>query len=426
MPGKDKDIRKWAIDGLAYLTLDAEVKEKLIDDRPALQALIQFAKTGDQSVLYGAVTTFVNLCNAYDKQELVPEMVELAKFAKHHIPEEHELDDIDFVNKRLTILTQEGITTALVALSKTESHNSKELIARVMNALCSLQELRGKVVQDGGAKALLPLCFEGTEKGKRQAAQALSRIGITINPEVAFPGQRHLEVIRPLLNQLHIDYTALENFESMMALCNLAQMNESLRQRIIKEGGIQKVEIYLMEDHALLCRAAAQVICNMCVSDDVVKMHEKPNDRVKFLALLCTEEDEDTAIAASGALAILTSCSKICCEKMFEPAGWLDIVHTLIANPSAQVQHRGTMIILNMINSSKEVAEKLIDTDVMQLLMGLSQLPDDTRAKARQIAAECLVAAEQYKLITKNTENINDTLMPDPFEQAIAEENMVE
>lgn len=151
-PGKDRDIRKWATDGLAYLTLDAEVKEKLIDDRAALRALIQLAQTGDQSVLYGAVTTFVNLCSAYDKQELVPEMVELAKFAKHHIPEEHELDDIDFVNKRLTVLVEEGITTALVALSKTESDNSKELIARVMNALCGLQELRGKVVQDGYIK----------------------------------------------------------------------------------------------------------------------------------------------------------------------------------------------------------------------------------------------------------------------------------
>lgn len=413
--GKDKDIRKWATDGLAYLTLDAEVKEKLIEDRPAIQALIQLAKTGDQNVLYGAVTTFVNLCNAYDKQELVPEMVELAKFAKHHIPEEHELDDPDFVNKRLTILAEEGITTALVALAKTESHNSRELIARVMNALCGLQELRGRVVQHGGAKALLPLCFEGTEKGKRQAAQALSRIGITINPEVAFPGQRNLEVIRPLLNQLHVDCTALENFEAMMALCNLAAMNETVRQRILKEGGLQKVELYLMEDHLLLCRAATQVICNMVVSDDVVKIHEKENDRVKFLALLCQEEDEETAMAASGALACLTTSSEICCKKMLEPECWLDILHTLIANPSPQVQHRGAVIILNMINSSNEVAEKIFDTDIMQLLMGLTQLPDDSRAKARDVAKLCLEAAEKKKLIVKRDDEENDVL-PDTIQ----------
>lgn len=103
-PGKDQDIRKWSAEGLSYLTLDAEVKEKLIEDRAALQALIELAKTGDQSVLYGVITTLVNLCNVYEKQEVIPEMVELAKFAKHHIPEEHELDDPDFVSKRILIL----------------------------------------------------------------------------------------------------------------------------------------------------------------------------------------------------------------------------------------------------------------------------------------------------------------------------------
>lgn len=401
-PGKDKDIRKWAADGLAYLTLDADVKEKLIEDTPAIRALIELAKTGGQNVLYGVVTTFVNLCNAYDKQELVPEMVELAKFAKHHIPEEHELDDVDFVNKRITMLTDSGITTALVALAKTDSNNSKELIARVLNAICGLQELRGKVVQQGGAKALLPLCFENTDKGKRQAAQALSRIGITINPEVAFPGQRNLEIIRPLLNQLQADCTALENFEAMMALCNLAAMNDDIRNRLIKEGGLNKVEMYLMEDHLMLCRASTQVICNLVMSEMAVKMFEGENDRVKFLCLLCQEEDEETAMAASGALAILTSASKVCCEKMFEPAAWLDILHTLIANPSPPVQHRGVVIVLNIIRADEALGEKLLDTDIFDLLNGLSQLPDDSRAKARQVALDCLKEAEKLRLVEKS------------------------
>ena len=43
-PAKDKDMRKWAVEGLSYLTLDAEVKEKLIEDRVALHALIEVAK----------------------------------------------------------------------------------------------------------------------------------------------------------------------------------------------------------------------------------------------------------------------------------------------------------------------------------------------------------------------------------------------
>ncbi|GAB0093021.1 Protein unc-45 homolog B [Sergentomyia squamirostris] len=417
-PGKDKDIRKWAAEGLSYLTLDAEVKEKLIEDRPAIQALIELTKGGDQSVLYGVVTTFVNLCNAYETQEMLPEMLELAKFAKHHIPEEHELDDPDFVSKRVSILGNEGITTALVALSKTDSDNSKELIARVFNALCGLQEIRGKVVQHGGAKALLPLALQGTAKGKRQAGQALSRIGITINPEVAFPGQRSLEVVRPLINQLHQDCNALENFEAMLALCNLASQSESIRQRILNEQGLTRIEMYLMEDHQMLTRAATQCICNLVMSPDVVKLHEKENDRVKFLALLSEEEDEETSVAASGALAILTSTSEICCKKILEVKSWLDILHTWIANPSPQVQHRGVVTILNMINTGKEITEKLFQTDIMELLMGLSQLPDDTRAKAREMAQKCLKAAEKYKLIAKSDEAESPPApIPDVFKE---------
>lgn len=416
-PGKDKDIRKFAAEGLSYLTLDADVKEKLVEDKLAIQALIELAKTGDQSVLYGVVTTLVNLVNAYEKQELLPELVELAKFAKHHVPEEHELDDPDFVAKRVVALGEEGVTTALVALCKTESDNSKEMIARVFNAICAEACVRGKVVQQGGAKVLIPLALNGTANGKRQAGQALSRLGITINPEQAFPGQRNLEVIRPLLNQLHPDCSALENFEALMALCNLAQMNETVRKRIVKEGGMSRIESYLMEDHVLLTRAACQVICNMVLLDEYVEMHEGPNDRIKFLALLCEEEDEETAIAASGALAMLTSVSVKCCEKMLDPISWLEILHTLIANPSAQVQFRGIVIIHNIIKQSKTVAEKVFETDVLELLMGVTQLNDETRAKAIEEAKKCLKTAEEMKLIKEKKEDEAERMMPDPFQE---------
>lgn len=146
---------------MSFLTLDADVKEKLIDDKLAIQALIELAKTGDQSVIYGVVTTLVNLVNAYEKQEMLPELMELAKFAKHHVPEESELDDPDFVAKRINTLAEEGITVALVALSKTESDNAKEMIARVFNAICSETSVRGKIVQQGGARVLIQLALKG-------------------------------------------------------------------------------------------------------------------------------------------------------------------------------------------------------------------------------------------------------------------------
>lgn len=38
------DLRKWAAEGLAYLTLDADVKEDLVEDTDALKSVIDLAK----------------------------------------------------------------------------------------------------------------------------------------------------------------------------------------------------------------------------------------------------------------------------------------------------------------------------------------------------------------------------------------------
>lgn len=43
-PSKDADLRKWAAEGLAYLTLDADVKQELVSDKDAVVAMLDLAK----------------------------------------------------------------------------------------------------------------------------------------------------------------------------------------------------------------------------------------------------------------------------------------------------------------------------------------------------------------------------------------------
>ena len=112
----------------------------------------------------------------------------------------------------------------------------------------------------------------------------------------------------------------------------------------------------MFEDHQLIRRAAVQAWTNLCISPLQVKRCECKNDKVsiqkmllshsitvneaktatllsyilrlivgimtfqvKYAVLLCGD-DEDTEVvkAASGALAMLTAQSKICCEKVFD------------------------------------------------------------------------------------------------------------
>lgn len=42
----DAGTRRWAVEGLAYLTFDADVKEEFVEDKAAMQAMFQLAKVG--------------------------------------------------------------------------------------------------------------------------------------------------------------------------------------------------------------------------------------------------------------------------------------------------------------------------------------------------------------------------------------------
>jgi len=416
-PGKDRDLRKWAADGLSFLTLDADVKEKLVDDEAAVKSLIELAKADkSQDCAYGVVTIFVNCTNSFEKKEIDPEMIELAKFAKHHIPEEHELDDPDFIDKRIFQLANYGMTSALVALSKTESKNLKELISRVLNAICKFSELRGLVVQQGGSKILCQMAVDGTEKGMRNSAQALSRIGITQDPSIAFPGNRSCDIVRPLCNLLNIEYSGIENFEALMALGNLAGMNEPTRKRILKESDfVTAIENYMFEDHQMIRRAAVQAFCNLCISPLQVKRCEGKNDKVKYAVLLCgDDEDMEVVKAASGGLAMLTAQSKKCCEKVFDSIQWLECLLNLLANQDYEIVIRGVTVAKNLVTVGGEaIAEKVLATEVMEVLQALimkanldegSYEPNPTLKRIKLVANEALAVAHKMKLIKTKDE----------------------
>jgi tetratricopeptide (TPR) repeat protein len=404
-PTKSTDLKKWAAEGYAYLTLDAEVKEEVVNDPQVVHALIDLGKSGNLSCLYGIITTLVNLTNSYEKNEVLPEMIELAKFAKQHIPEEHIKDKKEYIDKRVSKLAEMNVASALTSLSKTESPSARELISRVFNAICEQKELRGRVVSAGGAKALLNMALErNTAKGKLQAAQALARIGITMNPEVAFPGQRCVEVVRPIMQLLHIECTALQNFEALMALTNLSTISESVRDRIMKDCGLSKIENYMFEEHEMLRRAATQCVNNLITHKHAIEAYEGENDRVKMLVVLSEEDDLETGKAALGALAMLTSESKKCARKVFEARRWFEILLMLSSSKDKELQHRAIIVIRNIMDADKESAEKIVETPIFEVLMALVRPEvDDIEEKVKQIARDALSKAKEYNLI-RNTE----------------------
>uniref|UniRef100_A0A8C9MVV5 Protein unc-45 homolog B n=1 Tax=Serinus canaria TaxID=9135 RepID=A0A8C9MVV5_SERCA len=402
----DARTRKWAVEGLSYLTLDADVKDDFVEDEPALKAMFDLAKASDKTILYSVASALVNCTNSYDTKELVPELVQLAKFSKQHVPEEHPKDKKDFVVKRVKRLLKAGVVSALACMVKADSailtDQSKELIARVFLALCEDPKDRGTIVAQGGGKALIPLAVEGTDVGKIKASHALAKIAAISNPDIAFPGERVYEVVRPLVSLLNTERDGLQNYEALLGLTNFSGRSDKLRLKIVKEKALPDIENYMFENHDQLRQAATECMCNLVVNKEVQERFVADgNDRLKLVVLLCGEDDEKVQVAAAGALAMLTAAQKKLCSKMTQvTTQWLEILQRLCLHDNLEVQHRGLVIAFNLISSDKELAKKLVESELLEILTYVGKQEDHPKKQhVINVARDCLTKCMDYELI---------------------------
>ncbi|XP_042548944.1 protein unc-45 homolog B isoform X2 [Dipodomys spectabilis] len=384
------------------VTLLKEIYKTTKNEKIKIRTLV----TSDKTILYSVATTLVNCTNSYDVKELIPELVQLAKFSKQHVPEEHPKDKKDFVDIRVKRLLKAGVISALACMVKADSailtDQTKELLARVFLALCENSKDRGTIVAQGGGKALIPLALEGTDVGKVKAAHALAKIAAVSNPDIAFPGERVYEVVRPLVSLLDTKRDGLQNYEALLGLTNLSGRSEKLRQKIFKEKALPDIENYMFENHDQLRQAATECMCNMVVNKEVQERFlADGNDRLKLVVLLCGEDDDKVQNAAAGALAMLTAAHKKLCLKMTQVTSqWLEILQRLCLHDKLSVQHRGLVIAYNLLAADAELAKKLVESELLEILTVVGkQEPDEKRATVVQIARECLIKCMDYGFI---------------------------
>ncbi|KJE92716.1 hypothetical protein CAOG_08729 [Capsaspora owczarzaki ATCC 30864] len=398
----DSELRKWAVEGLAYLTLDADVKEALIEDVAALKALFAMAiKEEDKAVRYGIATILVNLSNSQEKPERMPELDQLKKFAGEKVPVPHPKDADEFIAPRVKRLVDVGVIPALVSIShQSESAIANELLARVFLTVATDTANRGLIVRQGGVKALMGLANKGTPKGVNIAAQALAKVAITMDPNIAFAGQKAAELVRPLLRLCQSE-SGLQNYEALLALTNLASVGDELRQRIVLEKGMHQIESLQFEENVNLQRAATECLCNLLMFSDVADMFIKESGRcyekLHLWVLFSGSEDVGLSRAASGGLAMLSDDAGVC-KRIAEDKNGFEILKELAISKETDLQMRAFHILRNMINSSKAISETFIDKeqglDIVWAVDGTTKSP-----VIKKLAGEIVQQLMKYELI---------------------------
>lgn len=158
-----------------------------------MNALFRLAKQPEKTeIWYGLTVLIDNLCKFQTQSDEVEQLQgQLKRFASgEHMKkiEVHPFNKNDAVEKRCSKLVDLGLVSVLFTMTKEvdekRSLATRELLADIFVQVATCVKVRGKIVQDGGVKAMMALSEKNTEKGKKMAIHAAAKTLITIDPSI--------------------------------------------------------------------------------------------------------------------------------------------------------------------------------------------------------------------------------------------------
>lgn len=81
----------------------------------------------------------------------------------------------------------------------------------------------------------------------------------------------------------------------------------------------------------------------------------------------------------------------------------IEALQGLCVSENLNLQLRGIVIVTNIVESNKENATKIIETQMMEILMALAKLEEPARSAVKERATYCLEKAAEWGIIEPAT-----------------------
>lgn len=370
-----------AVEGLAFSSTSAKTKDQLTKDITFISSLLSILKSPQNQphqLIYGCLSILMNL-SAYEppmneEQKRINEIRRLAKETDVHKVD--ELDNDIHVTARCKVLLASGVVSSLNAVATTNSSPACiTAIAHILLSLATATAHRGVLAHQGVIKLILTLISKsaGDTETELTLSHALAKILISVNPSLIFSSRTPITTpIPPLTNLLSNESlsTDLPRFEALLALTNLASADDSARTFIVDKS-FPLIETLLLNDNALLQRAATELVCNLVVCDKgaekFIPAQKNPSatSRLHLLLALADVEDVNTRRAAGGALVMLTDFEEVC-GAFGEVERGVERVGRMVEDGDEDCGFRGVVCVRNLIvNGGKEIRTKVKESGVV-------------------------------------------------------------
>lgn len=115
----------------------------------------------------------------------------------------------------------------------------------------------------------------------------------------------------------------------------------------------------------------------------------------------CVKSEEISNQVWKVSFGIFDSATDWLTDLSQQTSQWLEILQRLCLHNNPRIQHRGLVIVYNMLNSDdSELAKKLIESEMLEILSVIGKAEDNPkRQEAIDVARTCLVKAMDLDLI---------------------------
>lgn len=327
----DPPLLESSIEGLAFLSLNVSVKQRLRNDDNFVNCLLEPHK----DVAYGVLSIIYNL-TSYNK--VVSKRQQTLESLKSYAGGQVQKDDDEQVAKFVKDLLAKGVVEKISTILKsTNSERIQSTAVNVVSNLVTRKEHRSAVVNDGGLHILLTYLTNSSSGLKYSPESFVS--GTVVDPETRFVAIRALSKIVmstdpsnlkvdpittvPFLLEVAVQYDGtptplagleIENadcFEALIALVNVSSLNNpKIKELTIKLAWKTILDLTVSSDRQIQ-RADLELISNLIASPLCMAKFfnwEVPSNRQNFTRLcqLLTLQDEQSQLAV---LNIFANCS---------------------------------------------------------------------------------------------------------------------
>ena len=379
------------IEVLSYLCSKTNIKEEIAYGFKAesaatsiLERLVELASApdaGETHSAYGLATIFSLIAvsnqtlrdeafakaditsEQYDQLQALGKTEEEKELDKKH----QDLDPKDAVSARIVRMANANVPRAMVKLTEGSSEATKEMLVLGMNRMAVDQTVRGLMIQQGCLSACLKVeksesPSDVEKKTWHQARHCVAKLLVTTNPGLLTVSQR-MGSIGPLIQLIHDhESTDLSRFEALMAITNLASLDEETKDKVIAEKGIARLGYAMFSDHEMVRRAATEAMSNLIPHPEMMKYLTDP-ENIRLWVAFAREFDEnlECSRAAIGCLAMASQDPAIA-EVLAASAHFEEMATSLLECGNLELMHRVLVALLNMSDHGGKCKEAVISS----------------------------------------------------------------